>query len=200
MELDVLVAERLRAGRSAAVACKRTGTGNGASTEGWSRLSPNTPNIWRRTITFHLDGFIRFRLGDYRLEVIEAAETAMEDRLKVRQYEAFMDMLKSLVDLEHIGIAVVHVLHAGGHAFRLLDEDMRPLDREDEGEDPPAPAEEEESLLVSRLLAVAPGQLHIHTPEPDSQVIRTLIGIFANGRRCIRITRNGILFGYPFRS
>ncbi|MBW5446920.1 hypothetical protein GE107_12700 [Cohnella sp. CFH 77786] len=127
----------------------------------------------------HVDGFIRFRLGDYRAEVVEAAETAMEERLMERQYQEFMDLLRSMVDWQQTGIEAVHVLHAGGHAFRLLDEDMRPLERSDqhaaENQD-----DEEESLLVSRLLAVSPGQLHIHTPEPDSQVIRTLIGIFGD--------------------
>src|SRR5690606_12671802 len=113
----------------------------------------------------HVDGFIRFRLGDYRREVTEAVDNVIEDNVTERQYEAFMAMLRSMVVWRQTGIPTVHVLHAGGHAFRLLDEDMRPLEREDlESE---ATDEEEESLLVSRLLAVSPGQLYIHTPEPD---------------------------------
>lgn len=126
----------------------------------------------------HLDGFIRFRLGDYRSEVLEAAEAAMEERLLERQYEDFMALIKSMADWQETRISAVHVLHAGGHAFRLLDEDMRPLESGAflGGE----PADEEETILVSRLLAVSPGQLYIHTPEPDSQVIRTLIGIFGD--------------------
>lgn len=126
----------------------------------------------------HVDGFIRFRLGDYIQEVTEAVDNVIEDNVTERQYEAFMAMLRSMVDWRQTGIPTVHVLHAGGHAFRLLDEDMRPLEREDLEVE--ATDEEEESLLVSRLLAVSPGQLYIHTPEPDSQVIRTLIGIFGD--------------------
>ncbi|WP_123041658.1 putative sporulation protein YtxC [Cohnella candidum] len=128
----------------------------------------------------HVDGFIRFRLGEYRAEVLEAAETAMEERLMERQYEEFMAALKSMVDWQRTGLPAVHVLHAGGHAFRLLDEDMRPLERDDLLPEDASEEDEEESLLVSRLLAVSPGQLHIHTPEPESQVIRTLIGIFGD--------------------
>jgi len=126
----------------------------------------------------HVDGFIRFRLGEYRREVMEAVENVIADNVTERQYEAFMDMLRSMVSWQQTGIPTVHVLHAGGHAFRLLDEDMRPLEREDEHEK--STDEEEDSLLVSRLLAASPGQLFIHTPEPDSQVIRTLIGIFGD--------------------
>jgi putative sporulation protein YtxC len=125
----------------------------------------------------HLDGFIRFRLGDYRSEVLEAAETALEERMVERQYEEFMALLKSMVEWQETRIPAVHVLHGGGHAFRLLDEDMRPLERDIDDTDP---SEEEESVLVSRLLEASPGQLYIHTPEPESQVIRTLIGIFGD--------------------
>jgi putative sporulation protein YtxC len=129
----------------------------------------------------HLDGFLRFRLRDYRAEVREAAEAAIEERLMERQYQEFMSVLKSMVEWQESRTETVHVLHSGGDAFRLLDEEMRPLEKE-EAEPPQwrAEQEEEESLVVSRLLAVAPRQLVIHTPEPDSQVIRTIIGIFGD--------------------
>lgn len=127
----------------------------------------------------HVDGFVRFRLADYRREVLEAVETAMEEKRLERQYEEFMALLKAMVEWQQTGIAEVHVLHAGGHAFRLLDEDMRPLEKDGLLEEV-ADEDEEDSILVTRLLAVSPGQLHIHTPEPDSQVIRTLIGIFGD--------------------
>jgi putative sporulation protein YtxC len=127
----------------------------------------------------HVDGFVRFRLADYAAEVLEGAETALEEKRMERQYEEFMSLLKSMVEWQQTGISAVHVLHAGGHAFRLLDEDMRPLPRDGltAGD---CETDEEESILVSRLLAFSPRRLHIHTPEPDSQVIRTLIGIFGD--------------------
>lgn len=135
----------------------------------------------------HLDGFFRFRLADYRVEVQEAAETAIEERLMERQYQEFMTLLKSMVEWQETRTSAVHVLHSGGHAFRLLDEEMRPLEQElveiDCAEQDCAEVlleEQEESLVVSRLLAACPRQLFIHTPEPESQVIRTIIGIFGD--------------------
>lgn len=125
----------------------------------------------------HLDGFLRFRLGDYRAEIFEAAETAVEERLMERQYQEFMRLLQSMVEWQETKTSAVHVMHAGGHAFRLLDEEMRPMDDDVIGSGE-AEEEEEESLVVSRLLAASPKHLYIHTPEPDSQVIRTIMGIF----------------------
>ncbi|MFB9278949.1 putative sporulation protein YtxC [Cohnella cellulosilytica] len=135
----------------------------------------------------NLEGFLRFRLGDYGAEVKEAAEAAIEERMMERQYQEFMSLLKSMVEWQETRTSTIHVLHSGGHAFRLLDEEMKPLEQEgdlgpeafglpDSGE----PEAEEESLVVSRLLAASPRQLYIHTPEPESQVIRTIIGIFGD--------------------
>ncbi|WP_373229219.1 sporulation protein YtxC [Cohnella sp.] len=133
----------------------------------------------------HLDGFFRFRLSEYRIEVQEAAETAIEERLMERQYQEFMTLLKSMVEWQEIRTSAVHVLHSGGHSFRLLDEEMRPLEQEiveldgaEQGSTQAKIEEQEESRVVSRLLAACPRQLFIHTPEPESQVIRTIIGIF----------------------
>jgi putative sporulation protein YtxC len=136
-----------------------------------------------------LDGFLRFRLSDYRAEVQEAAETAIEERMMEKQYQEFMKLLKSMVEWQETRTSTVHVLHSGGHTFRLLDEEMRPLEQEpaEDGEKPSdghimrsEEEQEEESKVVSRLLAASPRQLYIHTPEPDSQVIRTIIGIFGD--------------------
>ncbi len=137
----------------------------------------------------HLDGFLRFRLGDYRAEVQEAAETAIEERMMERQYQEFMTLLKSMVEWQETRTSTVHVLHSGGHAFRLLDEEMRPLEQDAVEEMSGSSSlkfqevqeeQEEESRVVSRLLAASPRQLYIHTPEPESQVIRTIIGIFGD--------------------
>lgn len=136
----------------------------------------------------HLDGFFRFRLNDYRFEVQEAAEAAIEERLMEKQYQEFMTLLKSMVEWQETRTSAVHVLHSGGHAFRLLDEEMRPLEQEEivELESMETDGtqvileEQEECRVVSRLLAASPRQLFIHTSEPESQVIRTIIGIFGD--------------------
>jgi putative sporulation protein YtxC len=106
-----------------------------------------------------------------------------------RQYQEFMKLLKSMVEWQETRTSAVHVLHSGGHAFRLLDEEMRPLDQNQididgfekkELAEEQEEQEEDESRVVSRLLAASPRQLFIHTPEPESQVIRTIIGIFGD--------------------
>ncbi|MFD0675210.1 sporulation protein YtxC [Cohnella sp. GCM10027633] len=129
--------------------------------------------------SLNLQGFLRFRLNEYRAEVLEAADTAIEERLMERQYQEFMSLLRTMAEWQEIRTSAVHVLHGGGNAFKLLDEQMRPLESPSADYEPKEELEEE-SRVVSRLLAVSPRQLFIHTSEPESQVIRTIIGIFGN--------------------
>lgn len=148
------------------------------------RLAQQFAAYLRENEFLHLEGFIRFRLRDYEAEVKEAAATVAEERLMDRQYEEFVSLLHSMVEWQEVRVPEVHVLHGGGHAFRLLDEKLRPLEKEAPSwaetseEQAERDSLEEESLLVSRLLAVSPRRLYIHTREPEAQVIRTLMGIF----------------------
>jgi putative sporulation protein YtxC len=144
----------------------------------------------------HLEGFIRFRLDWFRTQMREALQSVWNERLADRQYEAFVAWLRWVVRCQETRMPAVHVLHAGGHAFRLYDERMRPLliapENNDEargttdvrhGEACSAEAfgsEDDESRIVSSLLAFSPRRIYIYTREPDARVIRTLVGIFGD--------------------
>ncbi|XID95998.1 putative sporulation protein YtxC [Paenibacillaceae bacterium WGS1546] len=186
VEADLLIAEAVTILNGEPDEPGETWSGRGRERR-LQKLTSRFSRYLEENESLHLDGFLRFRLGDYRSEVQEAAEAAFEERMMERQYQEFMALLKSMVEWQEALAPAVHVMHAGGHAFRLLDEDMRPLEHGGAGdEEPGCPGaaarelgeQEEESLVVSRLLAVSPRQLYIHTPEPDSQVIRTILGIF----------------------
>jgi len=138
----------------------------------------------------HLEGFIRFRLGPVKEELREALRAAVRERLPERQYEQFTAVLRVLLEHRESLIPAVHVVHAGGQAFRLYDGRMRPLafapgpDGEGNGGDPPDATDRreapEESRIVSCLLSAAPRRIYIYTEEPEARIIRTLVGIFGD--------------------
>jgi hypothetical protein len=145
------------------------------------RLARRFAGHLRENGGLHLEGFVRFRLPDYRTEMDRAAEAAWEERVLERQYQEFMSLLHSMLEWQEVRIPAVHVFHQGGHAFRLTDDNMRPLESKAESGNVGFTDEsEEESYLVSRLLAASPRFLYIHTDEPESQLIRTLLGIFGD--------------------
>jgi len=138
-----------------------------------------------RERSLHLEGFIRFRLGPVKEELREALRAAVRERLPERQFEQFTALLRVLLEHRESRVPAVHVFHSGGQAFRLYDGSMRPLvfsPGPDEREGGPADGEEarEESRIVSCLLSAAPRRIYIYTEEPESRVIRTLVGIFGD--------------------
>lgn len=116
-----------------------------------------------------LDGFIRFRLKDYCAELENAAAVSLEERKLDWQFRDFMALIQAFAQEQEERSQTVHVLHTGGQSFQLLDEQMRPMFED-----------EDESLVVSKLLAASPRRLYIHTSEPNSQVVRTIMGIFGD--------------------
>lgn len=197
IETDVLISEAIILLNGEPEENADTGKGRSRRIRKWGRVFAA---YLKDHSHMHLEGFIRFRLKEYFAEVREAAETALEERAMERQYQEFVTLLQSMVQWQEVRVPAVHLLHSGGHAFQLYDEKMRPLEREEELADSPKSViqgeesdDQEESLLVSRLLAASPRHLYIYTPEPDAQVIRTLLGIFGERAAiCTKMPTKGI--------
>ncbi|MFD0872389.1 putative sporulation protein YtxC [Paenibacillus residui] len=136
--------------------------------------------LWENPV-LHLDGFIRFRLGDYNRELAEAVDYAVEEIMLDQQYQDFIALLKYYVYAQDTIIPTAHLMHKGGHEFQLLNEHMKPIDPRlfhfNKGESFDA-EESDEDLIVSALLSVSPQKIYIHTREPELQVIKTIQQIF----------------------
>lgn len=126
-------------------------------------------------------GFIDFRMPEYRSELREAVECAVEEIAMEQQYQDFISLLKYYAFVQDTVIPAAHILHKGGQEFQLLNEHMKPLeseftldgaDEENNGSD--------EDRIVSTLLSVSPQKIYIHTKEPEMQLVKTIQQIFEN--------------------
>ncbi|WP_010272323.1 putative sporulation protein YtxC [Paenibacillus senegalensis] len=126
-------------------------------------------------------GFVDFRMPEYRAELREAVECAIEEIAMEQQYQDFISLLKYYAFVQDTVIPAAHILHKGGQEFQLLNEHMKPLesefsldgaDEENNGSD--------EDRIVSTLLSVSPQKIYIHTKEPELQLVKTIQQIFEN--------------------
>ncbi|WEK55224.1 MAG: putative sporulation protein YtxC [Candidatus Cohnella colombiensis] len=122
----------------------------------------------------HLDGFLQFRLRDYRLEVMGAASSAMEERIIRRQYQEFISLLQTIVDMKETLSPTLHVIHGGGQVFEILDDTFQRIEAQEINK----LDQNDDHQIVSHLLALSPDQIIIHTAEPNSLIIRTLVEIY----------------------
>lgn len=128
-----------------------------------------------------VDGFVRFRLQAYMDALREVVEYAVDEFILDRQYQEFIALLKYFVHVQETKIPLVHLIHKGNYDFVLLDERLKPIEtRQMEGFVLEMIEQDlnYEDMIISTLITVSPGHLCIHTPESETQVIKTIAQIF----------------------
>ncbi|WP_281885304.1 putative sporulation protein YtxC [Paenibacillus sp. YYML68] len=132
----------------------------------------------------NLDGFLRFRLHDYKQELRDVVEYAVDEFVMDRQYQEFISLLQYFVYIQEAKVPFVHLIHKGGNDFLLLDDQMEPIDTNDPDSVVTLELLESdmnfEDMIVSTLITVSPKKVYIHTREPNTQVIKTITQIFEN--------------------
>lgn len=134
----------------------------------------------------NLQGFITFRLREYRNELEEAVERAIEDFLFDKEYNDFIKLLKYLVDIQESKAGIVHLIMGPDHRYRLYDEGFHLIDNEYLREIAKELIEHHylsyEDLLMSALITMAPTEIMIHQGNaPDGvKMIETIHRVFAS--------------------
>lgn len=114
----------------------------------------------------NLDGFITFRLRDYREQLGDAIGRAVDDFLMEKEYLEFISLLRYFVDSQEPKLKLVHAIILPEGGFRLMDDKGATVTREylvesfaDMESDVNA-----EDLLVSALITIAPERVILHCP------------------------------------
>jgi putative sporulation protein YtxC len=129
----------------------------------------------------NLQGLIRFRLADYRDELKEVVEYAIDEYIMDQQYQEFISLLKYFVYIQEAKIPVAHLMHHGGHDFTLLNDKMAPIETKEFDSFTVELLDREinfEDMIVSTLISVSPQNIVIHTRDPEEQVVKTIMQIF----------------------
>jgi putative sporulation protein YtxC len=138
----------------------------------------------KKNMDLNIDGFLGFRLKEYKEELREVVEYAVDEFIMDKQYQEFISLLKYFVFIQEAKIPVVHLMHKGGHEFVLFNEQMTPMDNKATEDSFKIEILDQEfnfeDLVVSTLISIAPQEIYIHTREPQVQVIQTIMQIFEN--------------------
>lgn len=121
-----------------------------------------------------LEGFVRFRLKDYYQELRLAVDLAVEEYNQDLEYQDFISLLRSFVEIQPPQFELLHVL-ASRDKYLLLDQEE--IELEAELLEEPLPGMEPEDLLLSNLITLAPENLVLHL-DPDNEISQTIIGVF----------------------
>ncbi|RTE02647.1 putative sporulation protein YtxC [Paenibacillus whitsoniae] len=130
----------------------------------------------------NLDGFLAFRIQEYKEELREIVEYAIDEFMMDRQYQEFISLLQYFVYIQEAKIPAVHLIHKGGHEFVILNDKMEPIDASDLDTTLRMEVLEKdinfEDMIVSTLISVSPANIYIHTRDADLTIIKTIRQIF----------------------
>ncbi|GGF97085.1 putative sporulation protein YtxC [Paenibacillus abyssi] len=132
-------------------------------------------------IRINLNGFITFRLANYRESLREIVEYAVDEYVMEKQYQDFISLLRYFVGLQDTKTPIVHLLQREDGQFQLCNHQFLPLEYRQSDRIVAEMLESEmniEDRVVSSLIAASPKQIVIHTCKPEQQVIRTIESIF----------------------
>lgn len=129
-----------------------------------------------------LDGFVCFRLWEYRYYLHHIIRMAVESMRRERAHREFISLLRSFIELQEPRTEVAHVIVRPNGLYRILDRDYSLIDTEYlEGFAVNLTQHDLdlEDLLISALLTIAPFHIILHFP-PEWSVTKAIQGIFGD--------------------
>jgi len=130
-----------------------------------------------------IDGFVNFRLKDFRIELEQAVDEAVEEYLLEKEYDDFIRLLKYFVEVQEPKVEKVHVVLRNSGNFELFDHGYNIIDNEYLESLMLDMVDSDltyEDLLISALITIAPNEVIVHLPEYSSNYnsIATIQRIF----------------------
>lgn len=131
-----------------------------------------------------IDGFIQFRLQDFKDELEQMANDAVDEFLLEKEYDDFIDLLRYFVDTQEPRLKKVHVVLFPSGIFNMYDNNYTIIDNDYlEGFilDLMDNDLSYEDLLVSALITIAPLEIVLHLPDSIgdmSSAVSTIQSVF----------------------
>lgn len=132
-----------------------------------------------------LDGFINFRLKDYRFELEDIVEKAVDKFLLEKEYNEFIRILKYFVDIQQPKYNLMHIVALVDNKYLLYDQTKVDVTQEcinDFIKELPGGDLNYDDLLISVLITAAPKKVIFHSSDniKNAELINTVRKVFFN--------------------
>ncbi|MBP2634096.1 MAG: putative sporulation protein YtxC [Firmicutes bacterium] len=134
-----------------------------------------------------LDGFLRFRLKDYHLQLLKSIDHVVDDFMMEFEYKEFVRLLRYFVDMQEPRAEEAHVVIKEGNMFTLFDSQGKIISNQyledmllqNDIVDTPDNLNYED-LLISTLIMLAPRNIMVHSSNKlrDQELVDTVKNVF----------------------
>ena len=133
--------------------------------------------------SINIDGFVRFRMREYRERLEYFMYEAIEEYMAEKEYEAFVELLTEYINIQPPVIDFLHIKAEQDGSFSLYDFAQNNISVSCESRSGDAAIDSllsEEDKLISILLTLTPRRIIWHNPEnaSNSKLIKTLKSVF----------------------
>lgn len=134
----------------------------------------------------NIEGFINFRLKDYIKELNDAVNYAVDEHMLEREYNEFIRLLKYFVDLQEPQLPLVHLVVNESGKYLLYDDQQKEVSNQymdDFFNEITDVSIDQEDLLISALITIAPSKIHLHFPHENpisDETIMTIEQVFTD--------------------
>lgn len=127
-----------------------------------------------------INGFVNFRLGEYKDELRNLCHDAAEEIYAMREYDEFMNMLRFFVSVQAPKENTVYIKNSGG-VLKIYNKRHRDITDfyceesvfSDEGFT-------REDIILSALITIAPRKIVIHGKRESERIYDTISNVFSN--------------------
>lgn len=129
-----------------------------------------------------LEGFVNFRLKEYRKRLVEVVDIAVDDYMMDLEYKEFIRVLRYFVDIQEPKIEEVHVVIGEYGNYKILDTSGNAVNNKYLESFVAESANEinYEDLLITSLISIAPYNIMLHSHDINSSqnVVATIRNVF----------------------
>ncbi len=132
-----------------------------------------------------LEGFVNFRLKEYKKRLYSAADEAASLYMAEKEYEEFISLLKYFVFMQPALLPVLHVIVRPDGSFLLYDRAFRDVTEKLQAEFLGGETEmlSPDDILISLLITLSPKEIVLHKAQnfQNKNIVETVFKVF--GRR-----------------
>lgn len=129
-----------------------------------------------------LEGFVNFRLKDYRKRLGEIVDNAVDDYMMDLEYKEFIRVLRYFVDIQESKVEEVHVVLGQHGCYKILDASGNEVNNKylDSFVADSISEINYEDLLITSLISIAPYHIMLHSSHPDcsENLVATIKNVF----------------------
>ncbi|MBC8015908.1 MAG: putative sporulation protein YtxC [Sporomusaceae bacterium] len=129
-----------------------------------------------------LEGFVNFRLKEYREKLMQVVDKAADDYLMDLEYKEFIRVLRAFVDIQEPQVEEVHVMSVKNGMYKIVDHQGKSINNQNfeafllQRDD----HINYEDLLITALITIAPYHVMVHIHDSNNAVAKNVVETIKN--------------------